>query len=74
MQDSWAVPIGYLASPWVDCRLDRNSYRLPVMESIAMDGRLFRQIQQIAVGIQRRLLVDCRDSVIAAATARGDGE
>lgn len=74
VQESWGVPVGYLVSPWVDCTLRHNSYQLPVADKIMVNSDIFGRIKKAAVAIQRRYLVDRRDSLIASAVANGDGE
>lgn len=74
VQDNWGVPLGQFSSPWIDCKVARCSYQLPLAEKLSLDEAEFSRLKRDAIRVQRRFLVERRDSVIAAMTLPGYGD
>ncbi|MEG0807601.1 MAG: hypothetical protein RR410_04535 [Alistipes sp.] len=70
--DDWTVFLADVASDWLPCTVDARSYRLPLIDSLTIRVEEFARLKAQAVAVQRKLLIDKRDSVICAAGGWGN--
>lgn len=66
IREEWTKNLYLLETPWIDSSNGVNSYRLPILRNVRLNKDTFALIKKKSIEAQKELLIEKRDSILAA--------